>query len=71
MPPCILSLVMAVAFGMLCLVLFAVADTDLAEEKYGVKYASKCEGNGHFRLLLQEVTLFLLQTVYIVCVMYA
>ena len=35
----------SVAAGLLCLILTVGADTDLAEEQYGVKYASKCEGN--------------------------
>ncbi|XP_037083153.1 protein canopy homolog 3-like [Pollicipes pollicipes] len=36
--PCVLVLV-----GCMCHLVAASSDTDLAEEKYGVKYASKCE----------------------------
>ena len=69
MSPCGLSIITAVAFGILCLILTAGANTDLAEEKYGVKYASKCEGNWLF--WLPGVTFFLLQTVNVFCAVYA
>ena len=39
------------AFGVFCLILTAAADTDLAEEQYGVKYASKCEGNSYDKVV--------------------